>query len=160
MATASPTLSVEPALGPLLNELSRLMRQEFDRRLRAAGVALTRAQWLTLYHVRRSPGCTQVDLANALELERMTVGRHAARLEAEGWLERRADRNDGRVVRLHLRPKAERALDELEPIVTEMRREYFSGIHAQRRAQLVEDLLTIRDNLDHMLAQDFTLSPS
>ena len=147
MANASPTVSADPALGPLLSEISRLLRREFDRRLADSGVQLTRAQWLILYHIARAQGSTQTDLADALELERMTVGRHAARLENEGWLERRADALDARVYRLHLRPKAERTLARLEPIVAKMRRDYFAGVDPERREALWQDLLKIKENL-------------
>lgn len=142
-----PPILPEPALGPLLNELSRLLRREFDRRLRKAGIRLTRAQWQILYHVARSQGCTQTEVAEGLELERMTIGRHAARLEREGWLERRSDTEDRRVFRLHLRSKAERILARLEPVIAELRRNYFAGIDLPRREALFHDLLKIRANL-------------
>lgn len=137
----------EYALGPLLNELSRLLRREFDRRLAAAEIRLTRAQWLILYHIAQAEGSTQSDLAEALELERMTISRHAARLEADGWLERRADPRDARIYRLYLKPKAERTLDRLEPVVEQLRRDYFAGLDQPRRDALWQDLLRIRDNL-------------
>lgn len=143
----TPSNFSEPALGPLLNELSRLLRREFDRRLAARGVLLTRAQWLILYHLARAQGSTQSELAEALELERMTIGRHATRLEADGWLERRADSLDARVYRLHLKPKAERTLARLEPVVEQLRRDYFAGVEPQRRDALWQDLLKIRQNL-------------
>lgn len=146
---AQPTTPIfsEPALGPLLHELSRLMRREFDRRLKSAGIQLTRAQWLILYHIARAQGLTQSELAEELELERMTIGRHAARLETDGWLERRPDAQDGRVFRLHLRSKAERILARLEPVVERLRRDYFSGIEPSRREALFNDLLQVRANL-------------
>jgi DNA-binding MarR family transcriptional regulator len=150
---ASPVFT-EPALGPLLNELSRLMRREFKRRLRTAGIDLTRAQWLILYHVARAPGSTQSELAEALELERMTIGRHATRLARQGWLERRPDAEDKRVFRLHLRNKSERTLSRSEPVVEQLRRDYFTGISLERRDELFNDLLTIRRNLLALIAQE------
>lgn len=147
MTTEVSSVVSELALGPVLNELTRLIRREFDRRLTTVGIELTRAQWLTLYYVARSEGCTQSELAEALELERMTVGRHAARLEAEGWLERRADSTDARVYRLHLKPKAQRTLARLGPLVERLRRDYFAGIDPGRQQALFADLLKIRDNL-------------
>jgi len=147
MALRTSLVFSEPALGPLLNELSRLMRREFDRRLREAGIRLTRAQWMILYHVARAEGRTQSDLAEELELERMTIGRHAARLEAEGWLERRSDTEDARIFRLHLRAKAQRMLTRLEPVVDRLRRDYLAGIDSQRRDALFHDLLQVRANL-------------
>jgi MarR family transcriptional regulator, transcriptional regulator for hemolysin len=146
-AAASDLVVSEHALGPLLNDLSRLLRREFDRRLRAAGVRLTRAQWLILYQVAREEGVSQTALAEKLDLERMTVSRHAARLSHQGWLERRAHEGDARVYRLFLRLKARRVLRDLQPVVERFRQDYFRGLDGERRQALFDDLQHIRANL-------------
>lgn len=150
--------AAEPPLGPLINELSRLMSRAFDQRLRALGILLTRAQWQILYHIARAEASTQTEIAEALELERMTIGRHASRLELDGWLERRADKTDGRIYRLHLRPKAKAILSQLEPVVEQLRRDYFAGLPRSAREQLFSDLLKIRDNLQTSDFNSATLS--
>ena len=82
-----------------LTDVARLMRTVFDRRVRRLG--LTRAQWLALTRLHRRPGASQSELADMMEVEKATVGRLVDRLEAKGWVERRAQAGDRRVNRLH-----------------------------------------------------------
>ncbi|WP_262312110.1 MarR family winged helix-turn-helix transcriptional regulator [Acidiphilium sp. AL] len=88
------------------------MRLELDRRARLHG--MNRAQWAMLLKLARHPGLSQKDLAELLEVEPMTVARLTDRLEARGLVERRADPNDRRIWRLHLKPAAEPVLHEVD----------------------------------------------
>eukprot|EP01035_Chromulina_nebulosa_P008560 gene8560-11603_t len=74
----------ENSFGFILADISRLARTEFDRRVRDLG--MTRAQWLVLVHLARRPGCTQTELADAMQMQKITVGRHAERLLRSGWI--------------------------------------------------------------------------
>ncbi len=132
-------------LGFVIGDISRLARKEFDRRIR--GLRLTRAQWLFLYHLARRPGCTQSELAESLQMERITVSRQANRLEQAGWIERRARARDGRAYDLHLTPKAARLAQRLESMAAQLREEYLGGLTSARRAALIDDLLHIKTNL-------------
>jgi DNA-binding MarR family transcriptional regulator len=138
------------SLGFILGDISRLARKEFDRRVR--GLRLTRSQWLFLYHLARRPGCTQSELAESLQMERISVSRQAARLEKAGWIERRDHRRDGRAYHLSLTPKAERLTLRLSGVAGRLREDYLSGLPAPRRAALVHDLLHVKANLLQMEA--------
>ena len=137
-------------LGFILGDISRLARKEFERRVR--GLRLTRAQWLFLYHLARQPWCTQIELAESLQMERITVSRQADRLEQAGWIERRDDPRDGRAYRLHLTPQAERMTLRLEAAAGPLREAYLSGLSAARRTALIHDLLHVKTNLLRMEA--------
>ena len=93
-------------LGFLISDVARLMRTVFDRRVRRLG--LTRAQWLALTRLHRRPGASQSELADMMEIEKATVGRLIDRLEAKGWVERRAQAGDRRINRVYLTAVAER----------------------------------------------------
>src|SRR6476469_3545504 len=93
-------------LGFLISDVARLMRTVFDRRVRRLG--LTRAQWLALTRLHRRPGASQSELADMMEVEKATVGRLIDRLEAKGWVERRAQAGDRRINRVYLTAEAER----------------------------------------------------
>lgn len=136
---------LEQSFGFLLNDISRLARRQFDRRVR--GLHLTRAQWLFLYHLARNPGCTQSDLADSLQIERISVSRQAERLERGGWIERRDHDVDGRAYRLFLTAKAERIVERLAKIAAELREDYLRGLPVARRSALMDDLLRIKNNL-------------
>jgi MarR family transcriptional regulator for hemolysin len=85
-------------IGFMISDVARLMRTVFDRRVRRLG--LTRAQWLALTRLHRRPGASQS--------EKATVGRLIDRLEAKGWVERRAQAGDRRINRVYLTMEAER----------------------------------------------------
>jgi MarR family transcriptional regulator for hemolysin len=93
-------------IGFMISDVARLMRTVFDRRVRKLG--LTRAQWLVLTRLHRRPGASQSELADMMEVERATAGRLIDRLEAKGWVERRADAGDRRINRVYLTSEAER----------------------------------------------------
>src|SRR4051812_12281122 len=102
----APTFQLERNFGFIIGDISRLARKEFDRRVRE--LRLTRAQWMFLCHLARQPGCTQSELAESLQMERISVSRQAERLEKAGWIERRDHEWDARAYHLYLTPKAER----------------------------------------------------
>lgn len=102
----------------LLHELAHLMRTKFDQRARAYD--MTRAQWVILLKLERSPGMTQNELAQLIEVEPITVARLVDRLQARGFVERRHDPQDRRVWRLHLLPAAKPILGEIARARKEM----------------------------------------
>jgi DNA-binding MarR family transcriptional regulator len=108
----------------LINDLARFIRTEADKRARLHG--MTRAQWIILARLQRTPGMSQRELAEILEVEPITVGRLVDRLEARELVERRPDPDDRRIWRLHLLPAATPVLaalyvqrDEILHIVTD-----------------------------------------
>lgn len=142
---ADPLPNFDRSLGFIVSDISRLLRKEFDRRVRGHG--LTRAQWLLLYYTARQPGASQSELADALQLEKITISRHAARLEKTGWLERHDHAHDGRAYRLRLTARGTRMIVQLSEVVNQLRAAAMRGLPAARRAALIDDLLHIKSNL-------------
>lgn len=137
--------SFDRTFGFILSDISRLVRKEFDRRVR--GLGLTRAQWMILCHLDRWEGCTQSHLADVLQVNKITVSRHIDRLARAGWLERREDTKDSRAYALHLKPEAFRTIQRLTRVADQLREEYFRGLSARQQERLVDDLLLVRRNL-------------
>jgi DNA-binding MarR family transcriptional regulator len=131
--------------GFLLNDVARLMRTAYDRRIRKLG--LTRAQWWVLTHLYRSDGVSQTELAEILEIEKPTLGRLLDRLESKGWVRRDHDARDRRVWRVHLTTEVEPALRTMRALAAELRRDALTGISAAERERFVDTLLTIKANL-------------
>jgi DNA-binding MarR family transcriptional regulator len=132
-------------VGFLLHDVSRLLRKRFDRRARALG--LTRAQWRVLVHLAPRQGINQSALADILELDNVTLGRHVDRLEQTGWLERRADPADRRAWRLHLADKARPILERMEALVVKTQREALDGISRPEMDRLMATLMSIKRNI-------------
>jgi DNA-binding MarR family transcriptional regulator len=145
------TPSLEHSFGFILSDISRLARNEFDRRVRELGV--TRAQWLVLLHVARRPGCTQSELADAMQMQKITVSRHAERLVRAGWIARCDHVDDARAYHLHLSRKAQPIIARLATVAEDMRTEYMRGLSDTRRVALITDLLHIKSNLLRMYAK-------
>ena len=134
--------------GFLLNDVARLLRTAYDRRIRELG--LTRAQWWVLTHVFRAEGITQTELAEVLEVEKPTLGRLLDRLEAKGWVRRTHDARDRRVWRVRLTKEVEPALRTMRTIAAELRRDALAGLSAAERERFVDSLLAIKSNLSRL----------
>jgi DNA-binding MarR family transcriptional regulator len=101
-------------------------------------------------YLARRPGCTQSDLAESMQMQKITVGRHVDRLVRAGWIERRDNARDGRAYHLFVSRKAEPTIQKLSAVAEAMRQEYLSGLSAGRREALTTDLLHIKSNLVRM----------
>jgi MarR family transcriptional regulator, transcriptional regulator for hemolysin len=137
------------SLGFLLADVSRLIRRRFDQR--ASGLDLTRAQWRVLAQLRRREGTKQITLAEILEIDPITLGRHIDRLVEKGFVERRPDPLDRRAWRLHLRTEVRPVLDQLRKMSNITRGEALAGMTEDDHDRLIEMLLKIKRN---MLALD------
>jgi DNA-binding MarR family transcriptional regulator len=133
------------SLGVLLSDSARLLRRRFDERARSLGVS--RAQWQVLFALSRSEGTNQAGLAEALDVETITVGRMVDRLEEAGLVERRADPADRRAWRLHLTPRAHPLLAQLREVAEGVMAETLAGLGAEGEAQLTILLTQVRSNL-------------
>ncbi|MBI5424609.1 MAG: MarR family transcriptional regulator [Opitutae bacterium] len=129
----------------LLADINRQVRRVFDRRVRHLG--LTRAQWMFLFYLGREPGITQSQLAELMQMEKISVSRQADRLERAGWIERRDDRADARAYRLYPTARAGRVVAKLNELADELRADYLDGVPPERLTELIEDLTRIRGNL-------------
>ena len=129
----------------LLSLVARLMRTRADARARTYG--MTRAQWMILVHLDRQPGLSQNELAALIEVEPITVGRLVDRLQARGFLERRADAGDRRVWRLHLTPAAQPMLKEIDFARAELNEMLIANIPAKSLETAIDCLLQMKANL-------------
>src|SRR3979409_1183542 len=96
-----------------LVESSRLLRNYIDNRAKGRGT--TRAQWIVLFRLRQQEGLSQVDLAEGLELQPISLVRLLDRLVEHGLLERRPDPRDRRANRLFLTPSGRLLGDHADP---------------------------------------------
>ena len=132
-------------LGFLLGDAARLLRRSFDERARAMGV--TRPQWRVLALLNRFDGSTQVNLADMLDVEPITLGRMVDRLQDAELVERRADPKDRRAWRLHLTAKGRAKITELQPTASAMFVDALKGLDHAKQAELEDMLNIIRANL-------------
>jgi DNA-binding MarR family transcriptional regulator len=129
-----------------MHDLARRFRYRFDNRARAIGV--TRPQWRALLYLAHREGITQSELAEWLEVERITLCRMIDRLAEAGLVERRADPQDRRVWRLHLMPSAHGIVEQLTAIGAEVEEEALATLSPVERTMLRETLVRMREGLD------------
>jgi MarR family transcriptional regulator for hemolysin len=108
------SLDLKRQLIAQLVESSRLLRNYIDHRAKARGT--TRAQWIVLFRLREQEGLSQVDLADVLELQPISLVRLLDRLVEHGLLERRPDPRDRRANRLFLTTSGRQLVDELDSL--------------------------------------------
>ncbi len=132
-------------VGFLLHDVSRLLRKRFDRRARTLG--LTRAQWRVLVHLAPRQGINQSSLAEILEVENITLGRHIDRLESTEWVVRRSDPDDRRAWRLYLTDKSRPILDRMEVLAVETQEEALAGLSDIERNRLLKYLRSMKRNM-------------
>jgi MarR family transcriptional regulator, transcriptional regulator for hemolysin len=109
-----------------ISETAHALRKAFDRR--AVGLGVTRAQWKVLFRLARQPGMRQIELADMLDIEPITLSRIVDRLEEAGLVERVADPADRRAWRLHVTARAQPLIAKLREVADEMIADAFSGI--------------------------------
>jgi DNA-binding MarR family transcriptional regulator len=105
-AASDPDAASAPAPGQLLRDFlvtAQLMREELEGRLLAANGNLH--SWSILSALEASDGRSQKNLAEACGIDAPTITRVLDRLETQGFVRRRRDSEDRRVVRVDLTGK-------------------------------------------------------
>lgn len=127
-----------------ISETAHALRKAFDRR--ACGHGVTRAQWKVLFRLERQPGLRQIELADMLDIEPITLSRIVDRLEEGGLVERVADPADRRAWRLHITAKAQPLVEKLRSVADGMIAEAFAGIDPEHIEITRQVLGRVREN--------------
>src|SRR3954447_7013957 len=109
-----------------VGETAHALRKAFDRL--AVGLGVTRAQWKVLFKLTRTPGLRQVELADMLDIEPITLCRIVDRLEEARLVERTRDPEDRRAWRLHVTAEAQPLVEKLKAIGGKLVEEAFGNI--------------------------------
>jgi MarR family transcriptional regulator for hemolysin len=123
-----------------LAESSRLLRNFIDHRAKTRGT--TRAQWIVLFRLREQEGLSQVDLADVLELQPISLVRLLDRLVEHELLERRHDPKDRRANRLFLTERGRQLVDDLDSLRDAIATDVLDGVPAEA---IETSLGTLRD---------------
>src|ERR1700761_4322837 len=128
-----------------LIESSRFLRNYVDHRAKSRGT--TRAQWIVLFRLREQEGLSQVDLADVLELQPISLVRLLDRLVEHGLVERRSDPRDRRANRLFLTVAGRQLADDLDSLRNAIATAVFQDVP---EAALETSLQTLRDVKDRI----------
>jgi DNA-binding MarR family transcriptional regulator len=135
----------ETGPGFLLMDVSRMLRRAFQKRM--VGGELTLAQCRALIYIARNPGIRQVELADRLEVQPITLARLVDQLEDCGLAERRPHPTDRRAYQLFETKKAERYLEGMLDVLKQIRQDAFAGLSEAEMTALTSALEKIHHNL-------------
>jgi MarR family transcriptional regulator for hemolysin len=127
-----------------IGETAHVLRKAFDRL--AVGLGVTRAQWKVLFRLERQPGLRQIELADMLDIEPITLSRIVDRLEEGGLVERVADPADRRAWRLHVTARACPLVEKLRGVADAMIADAFAGIDPKEIEITRQVLGRVREN--------------
>ena len=137
--------ALENNIGFLVHDVARLMRTTFDANMKPLGI--TRSQWWLLVYLYRDNGLTQTELAEVLDISKVTLGGIIDRLERKGWVERRPDIDDRRANRVFLAEGAEEITAELVKSGRSLMKEIAKGMSEEDQILLANLLSNLKTNL-------------
>jgi DNA-binding MarR family transcriptional regulator len=122
------------------------MRGAADAAFSRHGVRV--GQNLVLEQLWNEDGLTPGDIAQRLGVSTPTVVKMATRMEAAGFLERRRDERDARLVRLYLTDRGRSVRKPLERELERLRKQATASLTSAERRDLESALATIVGNLE------------
>ncbi|HEY0220112.1 MAG TPA: MarR family winged helix-turn-helix transcriptional regulator [Afipia sp.] len=128
-----------------LIETSRLLRNYIEHRAKGRGT--TRAQWIVLFRLREQEGLSQVDLADVLELQPISLVRLLDRLVDHGLLERRSDPHDRRANQLFLTAGGRRLVDDLDSLRDSIANDVLADIPAAAIRTSLDALASVKERV-------------
>lgn len=141
-----------PELGRMISYCGHLGKLSNDQLLRQAGYDVTPVQTHLLLHLACWTGeqeASQRDLERKLRLKPSTVNGIVDRLEAKGYVSRRASPQDGRVRLVSLTEAGRSKVQDFHVIVEETERRFTASLSEQERGQLRQLLSRIIENLEN-----------
>jgi DNA-binding MarR family transcriptional regulator len=139
------SLDLKKQLITQLVESSRLLRNYIDHRAKGRGT--TRAQWIVLFRLREQEGLSQVDLADVLELQPISLVRLLDRLVEHGLVERQHDPRDRRANRLFLTPSGRQLADDLDSLRESIATDVLQDISVAAIETSLETLRDVKDRI-------------
>jgi MarR family transcriptional regulator, transcriptional regulator for hemolysin len=142
------SLDLKRQLIAQLVESSRLLRNYIDNRAKGRGT--TRAQWIVLFRLRQQEGLSQVDLADVLELQPISLVRLLDRLVEHGLLERRHDPRDRRANKLFLTARGRQLVDDLDSLRDAIATDVLQDIPDKAIETSLETLRDIKERIKRL----------
>lgn len=139
------SLDLKRQLITQLIESSRLLRNYIEHRAKSRGT--TRAQWIVLFRLRQQEGLSQVDLAEVMELQPISLVRLLDRLVNQGLLERRPHPTDRRANQLYLTDTGRRLVDDLDSLRDSIAKETLRDTPVAALQTALGVLQQVKDNV-------------
>jgi len=135
---------MDTSFGFLVHDIARQMTSVLDRRLSQHG--LTRSHWRAILYIWRTPGISQTELSEILDVSRMGVTGLLDRMESKGLVSRKDDPKDRRVKRIYLTDSTQALVPTITSVGGEMVNDFFAGINETEQKTLLKLLVKIKQN--------------
>lgn len=145
-------IDYERSFGFLIQDVARLMRCAFDRRIKDEG--LTPAQWFALANLQRADGLTQQQLADQMDMKRAPLSKMISRLESGGWVKRVPDTTDKRANRIFLTKKMDRISQRLQSEGEDLIAYTMGRISEDKKDDIIDFLIGAKRRLVAEIDQD------
>jgi MarR family transcriptional regulator, organic hydroperoxide resistance regulator len=126
-------------------QLCKAHRQQAEALLSTVG--LHAGQELLLMRLWREDGCTQTELVDELCVQPATVTKSLDRLEAAGFVRRRADADDGRVSRVYITAPGRALKNKVDALWHALETSSFSELTSQEQETLGRLIVKVRESL-------------
>jgi len=104
-------------------------------------IGLHRGQVFALTHLWNNDGMTQTDLSRSMHISPASVTNMLQRMERDGWIDRKRDEADQRIVRVYLTAKAQETRAEANRVFQEME-DALNSIYTAEEQSTLKRLLT------------------
>lgn len=115
---------------------------------RVGRTGLTQRQYAVLMAAETNEGASQTELVRLTGIDRSTLADLVSRLMAQGYMQARRGRPDGRTNAVKLTAAGRRALRAAEPGASEADRQLIAAIPARHRKGFIEGLMSLASQLD------------
>jgi DNA-binding MarR family transcriptional regulator len=129
------SIDLQATPGHLIRRAQQIAVSIFAEQLSSADI--TPVQFAILNALLDSPGIDQVSLAKRVAFDPATSGSVIGRLEAKGWVVRKADPNDRRRKLLVVTPEGVQALGMVQADVARIQEKILSPLNPQEQSQFV-----------------------
>ena len=133
-------------LAELLHDINRGMGK-YARDIFAAN-DLPFSLFMISKHIKAEPGITVSEMARRTGIAKSHISNQIRKLEERGWVEKRLDVNDQRIIRLHLSKEGSSKMVVMRNKIRQQFSSLLSEIPPQRAEELASDLAEIKIIID------------
>ncbi len=139
-------------VGRYVSVASRYMASYISRRLEP--LQMGPGQYMYLFALYREDGQSQQHLSDRLHVDKSATVGAINKLEAAGYVERRAVESDKRCYRIFLTPAGKALKPRLEEIMTDVQAQLTRGMSDEEQETLVQLMRRVTDNIIHAVRAD------
>ena len=135
-------MPIEKLFHELIKKLHHKRREKLEQ------LGLYRGQPPILFTLYEKDGKTQKEIAEVMKIQASTVTKMIQRMEKSGFITRKNDENDKRVMRVYLTDKGKEIESKLREVMKEIGEKTFVNISFEEKIILKRVFMQMYDNLE------------